>query len=312
MTDHGWQVCDVPLKQLKLGMSPRAGEQDLDHVRSLAHCLDACPPILVERSTSTVIDGVHRVLAARMLGRTMVVARYFDGTHEEAFLEAIKSNITHGKPLTLSERESAAVKMLRMRSDWSDRLIADACGLSDKTIGRLRKSDEKIPQSSARIGRDGRHRPVDVAQLRASIASAIRERPEGSAEELARSLGTSPSTVRDVKKRLLRGEDPIASPPRRRSTFVDDAGTAEKSDQGRRVALTWRTNPVRSALRDGHQWSEWLDMSEIDSNHWEGRIAELPLSRIPQLIQMARDRAAQWVKFADSLEERCSGRKRSG
>jgi hypothetical protein len=247
-----------------------------------------------------------------MLGRTTVVARYFDGTHEEAFVEAVKSNIAHGKPLTLSERESAAVKMLRMRSDWSDRLIADACGLSDKTIGRLRKSDADIPQSSARIGRDGRHRPVDAARLRASIASAIRERPEASVEEVARSLRTSPSTVRDVKKRLFKGEDPIASPPVRRSTFVEDPRRAERSDQAGGIGSIWRTDSALRALQDGYRWSEWVDMAEIDSRHWEGRIAELPLSRIPQLIQLARDRAAQWAKFADSLEERCSGRKRSG
>ena len=43
----------VDLKRLKLGLSPRFGEQDVDHARALAFRLDDCPPILVERSTST-------------------------------------------------------------------------------------------------------------------------------------------------------------------------------------------------------------------------------------------------------------------
>lgn len=111
--DTAPEACtDVEVKLLKLGMSPRFGGQDTDHAQTLAFRLDDCPPILVERSTSTVIDGVHRVLAARMLGRTTIAARFFEGTHEEAFLEAVRSNIAHGKPLTLAEREAAAKKVL--------------------------------------------------------------------------------------------------------------------------------------------------------------------------------------------------------
>ncbi len=170
------RITSVDVKLLKLGMSPRFGGQDVDHAQTLTFRLDDCPPILVERSTSTVIDGVHRVLAARMLGRTTIAARFFEGTHEEAFLEAVRSNIAHGKPLTLAEREAAAKKVLAMHSDWSDRLVGDICGLSDKTVGRLRKTTPDIPQLSARVGRDGRHRPTDPQPLRKQIAAgAARE-----------------------------------------------------------------------------------------------------------------------------------------
>ena len=198
----------VDVKLLKLGMSPRFGGQDIDHAQALAFRLDDCPPILVERSTSTVIDGVHRVLAARMLGRTTIVARFFEGTHEEAFLEAVRSNIAHGKPLTLAEREAAAKKVLGIHCDWSDRLVGDICGLSDKTVGRLRKTTADIPQLSARVGRDGRQRPTDPQPLRNQIAAALREKPGAKLEDIAASLSTSPSTVRDVRKRLQRGDDP--------------------------------------------------------------------------------------------------------
>jgi hypothetical protein len=111
---------EMDVKLLKLGMSPRFSEQDLDHAKALAHRFDECPPIVVERSTLTVIDGVHRLLAARLLGRSKVIVNFFDGTHDEAYVEAVRANISHGKPLTLAEREAAAKKILGMRSDWSD------------------------------------------------------------------------------------------------------------------------------------------------------------------------------------------------
>ena len=73
-------IGEFEVKLLKVGMSPRFGEQDLDHARALADRFDDCPPILVERGTSTIIDGLHRVLAARMLGRTTIIVRFFEGT----------------------------------------------------------------------------------------------------------------------------------------------------------------------------------------------------------------------------------------
>ena len=143
---------DVDIKLLKLEMSPRIGGQDMDHAQALAFRFDDCPPILVERKTSTVIDGVHRVLAAKMLGRVTIPVHYFEGTHDEAFVEAVRANITHGKPLTLAEREAAARKLLGMHGDWSNRLLGDICGLSDKTIGRLRKTTAELPQLSCANG----------------------------------------------------------------------------------------------------------------------------------------------------------------
>jgi ParB-like chromosome segregation protein Spo0J len=296
---------DVDVKLLKLGMSPRFGGQDIDHAQALAFRLDDCPPILVERSTSTVIDGVHRVLAARMLGRTTIAARYFEGTHEEAFLEAVRSNIAHGKPLTLAEREAAAKKVLGLHSDWSDRLVGDICGLSDKTIGRLRKTTADIPQLSARVGRDGRQRPTDPQPLRNQIATALREKPDANLEELAASLSTSPSTVRDVRKRLQRGDDPtlpdrrVAEEPTRIRTFRSNgAGPAP------RKAVDWSTDQAILALPGGRELAEWLQQTRIDSRQWEARVTQIPLGRIPNLIEDAESRALEWTRFAKSLEER--------
>jgi len=276
----------------------------MDHAQALAFRFDDCPPILVERKTSTVIDGVHRVLAAKMLGRVTIPVHYFEGTHDEAFVEAVRANITHGKPLTLAEREAAARKLLGMHGDWSNRLLGDICGLSDKTIGRLRKTTAELPQLSARVGRDGRQRPLDSRPLREQIARALRTTPDANAEELARSLSTSPSTVRDVRRRLRGGDSPI---PTQRGVKAD-ASTASRASNGERravsAAVEWRSDRAILALPRGSELAEWLDQTKIRVTQWASLVQEIPLGRIPQLIEEAESRALEWTRFAKALEDR--------
>lgn len=297
---------DVEIKLLKLEMSPRFGGQDLDHVRTLSFRFDDCPPILVERSTSTVIDGVHRVLAAKMLGRDTIGVHYFEGSHEDAFVEAVRANVTHGKPLTLAEREAAAGKLLEMHADWSNRLIGHVCGLSDKTVGRLRKTTAELPQLSSRVGRDGRHRPVDSRPLRNEIAEALRARPDSNPEELAQLLSTSASTVRDVRNRLQRGDSP--TPSERGVKAGDQQRSASTKSNGARravsAAIEWRDDRAILALPRGTELAEWLDQTKIRASRWASLVDEIPLGRIPQLIEEAQARAVEWSNFATALEAR--------
>jgi ParB-like chromosome segregation protein Spo0J len=293
---------EVEIATLKSGILVRFAGEDVEHAQSLAFRLDDCPPILVQRSTATVIDGAHRVLAAKLLGRETIRVRYFTGTHEEAFVEAVKANVSHGKPLTLAEREAAATKLLEMHCDWSNRLVASVCGLSDKTVGRLRKTTAELPQSAVRIGRDGRHRPVDKRLLRNEIATALRAEPDARPDDVARSLSTSPSTVRDVRKRLQRGDDAVqggraaGATPRRTPLPLHD------SDE--RTPVDWNNDKAILSLPGGSGFAEWLTQTKIESGHWEAHLFEIPLGRIPQLIAEAKTRAAEWTDFATALEKR--------
>jgi ParB-like chromosome segregation protein Spo0J len=292
-------TAEVAIATLKSGILIRFAGEDLEHARSLACRLDDCPPILVERRTATVIDGAHRVLAAKLLGRETIYARYFTGTHEEAFVEAVKANVSHGKPLTLAEREAAAKKLLEIHCDWSNRLVAGVCGLSDKTIGRLRISTAEIPQLSARVGRDGRHRPVDTRLLRNEIATVLRAEPDARPDDVARSLSTSASTVRDVRKRLRRGDDPVQSAPT--ATRRHAPLPTRDSDDTR---VDWSNDKAILSLPDGSWFAEWLTQTKVESRHWEAHLHEIPVGRVPQLIAEAKTRAAEWTDFAAALEKR--------
>src|SRR5437870_4281979 len=250
------QPVRVPIDGLTPGPTPRRQPLDEDHVHTLAERLAELPPILVRRPTNAVIDGAHRIAAARLRGAADIAAVFFEGTDEEALVESIRRNVEHGKPLTLGERSRAALELLQVRSAWSDRRIAGVCGLSPKTIGRLReRATVETPQSRGRTGLDERARPTDPAAVRQLVADLLREHPQASLRVVAAAAGTSPSTVRDVRGRLGRGEDILP---------------------GRLRAATTRTAPAPLDLRDaslgagpaGQALLEWMTRTDIQDNDW--------------------------------------------
>jgi hypothetical protein len=68
--------------------------------------------------------------------------------------------------------------------------------------------------------------------------------------------------------------------------------------------VDWTSDRAILALPGGQGFAEWLAQTKIKSSHWEAHISEIPLGRIPQLIEEAKSRATEWNNFASSLEER--------
>jgi hypothetical protein len=102
----------VPMERVRRADSPRLHGEDPGHIRALAEAASLLPPILVHRPSMRVIDGTHRLSAARLRGRDTVEVRFFDGTGAEAFLLAVKANIAHGLPLSRADREAAVHRIM--------------------------------------------------------------------------------------------------------------------------------------------------------------------------------------------------------
>ncbi|MER6222661.1 ParB/RepB/Spo0J family partition protein, partial [Streptomyces sp900105755] len=130
----------VPIEALKPSDSPRGLRQDEDHVRKLAESGRDFEPILVHRPTMRVIDGMHRLSAMALRGHREMAVRFFDGSEADAYVLSVQLNVRHGLPLTRAERRLAASRILLSHPHWSDRAIAERTGLSDKTVGKLRRS----------------------------------------------------------------------------------------------------------------------------------------------------------------------------
>jgi hypothetical protein len=62
-------VVAVPVLSLRPADSPRLNGEDKAHIARLAEMDTPLPPILVDRRTMRVIDGMHRLMAASLLGR---------------------------------------------------------------------------------------------------------------------------------------------------------------------------------------------------------------------------------------------------
>jgi hypothetical protein len=182
------------LGELVGSYSPRDQKVDEDHVLALAEVLDRVPPVVVDKRTMKVIDGVHRVEASRRTGRTEIRAVFFDGSETDALVVAVQANVRHGKPLSRGERQAAAGALLRRCPERSDRWLAEVCGLSHSTVARIRQAAAALGPG-VRTGRDGRRRPVDPAAGRAAIAKALAEEPASSFRQAAAAAGVAPSTV---------------------------------------------------------------------------------------------------------------------
>src|ERR1044072_4324236 len=102
-------VIKIRISDLQPAESPRIEGENREHVQLIAESDDIQPPIIVHRATMRVIDGMHRVRAAELRGRTEIDARFFDGATLDAFVLAVHANVTHGLPLSLADRLQAAI-----------------------------------------------------------------------------------------------------------------------------------------------------------------------------------------------------------
>jgi transposase len=289
----------LPVALLRPADSPRQGGEDIGHIEMLATVEERLPPILVHRGSMRVIDGMHRLRAAKLRGDERIEVCFFDGTEQEAFVLAVKANTTHGLPLSLADRTLATERIISSQPTWSDRAIAASVGLGARTVGNIRRrmQDEgEMAPVTARTGRDGRVRPVDnsVGRLRAS--ALIRQRPDASLRQIAREVGVSPSTVRDVRLRLERGEDPLPQLRRR-----------EKPAGRSSIPLLLRGLQSDPSLRftdAGRTVLRWLDARAIRTEEWAEVEHKVPPHCAYILADVARSCADEWLQIADELEQR--------
>jgi hypothetical protein len=201
----------VELDSLCLSVTLRPADDD--HVRALTAVISRVPPILVHRGTGLVLDGQMRVLAARAAGLGALPVEWVDD-EVTGWLRAIASNSTHGLPLTNRQRAAAARRVLELHPEWSNRRIAESCGVDEATVRRARPHLERpgaaLPHLDARRSRDGSRHPVDSRGRREAAQRALAANPNLSNAEVARRVGLSPTTVAAVRRALS-----ITAPPKR-------------------------------------------------------------------------------------------------
>jgi ParB-like chromosome segregation protein Spo0J len=307
----------VDICSLLPGDSPRMDGEDERHVLALAEFEGKLPPILVHRPSMRVIDGMHRLRAVQLCGQDKIDVHFFEGDTESAFVLAVQVNTAHGLPLTLADRRAAAARIVASKPQWSDRAIASVAGLSAKTVRTLRGClTEENPQLNARVGRDGRVRPLSSVEGRLAASKMMRERPTASLREIAKVIGISIGTARDVRERLRRGDDPVC--PRQRQAVKNGptplGNLNERAYPSKRVSgqinLVNHSQAMKQLHRDpslrlnddGRTVLRWLDAHVVDLNEWADLVEKIPSHCKIVIADLARSVANVWGEFAKELD----------
>jgi ParB-like chromosome segregation protein Spo0J len=300
----------VPITSLAIGDSPRLAGSSDGHVEVLAASDAVLPPLLVHRSTMRVIDGVHRLRAALLRDEESVEVRFFEGSGAEAFVEAVRANIAHGLPLTLADRQAAASRIADSHPHHSDRWIAAVTGLAAGTVAAIRRqTNPEGGQPTARVGRDGRIRPVNGAEARRTARDAITEHPEASLREIARMAGISPNTARDVRQRMRRGEDPVPSrlPDGQSRQRADSSGSRKPASESRdRASLmqVLRQDPSLRLSESGRALLRWLDAMARGPEFCEDLVDAMPPHCAYVLVELSARCAEDWRDVTSRMEHR--------
>jgi ParB-like chromosome segregation protein Spo0J len=309
----------VEIRSLSFGESPRSQGENVEHTATLMQCRGPLPPILVHRPSMQIIDGFHRVRAAQAKGENMIEAMLLDGSTESAFVTAVAVNLGNGLPLSMEDRRRAAARIVAFHPHWSDRAIARLVGLSAKTIKLIRCTSDQVPNLDSRTGRDGRVRPVDATAGRLAAAEYLAAHPQSSLRTVARHAGISPNTVRDVRNRMLRGDDPtkcsrrtaaasVPSPARR--AVASSAASpppappriAETScTEVRPLVASLSRDPAIRMTETGRELLRWLHLHMVEDVDVAALLAAVPGHRQSHLAEIAARCAVNWSVIANKM-----------
>lgn len=304
----------VALAHLRVADSPRLSGVDAEHISVLAETVDELPPIVVHRGSMRVIDGAHRLRIAMMRGQQDIRVRFFDGAERDAFVYAVHANIAHGLPLSRADRRAAAARIIRSHPEWSDRVIAKITGISHGTVGAIRQRAPGDVDRLYRIGRDGRTRPLDTTNARRLASELLTRDPSASLRQVGTVAGISPGTVRDVRDRLRRGEDPVVRA--RRPAPADRLPDGPQPVARRLVSSAKQARPedVRQLLRNlrkdpslrysemGRGLLRMLEAYPVVTAKPASLARAVPAHCAATVAEIARQFAVAWEHFADHIE----------
>ncbi|WP_245777773.1 ParB/RepB/Spo0J family partition protein [Lentzea xinjiangensis] len=293
-----WFRMLIDINALLPAESPRLGGFSEEFVRSLASSGAQLRPIVVHRPTMRVVDGAHRLKAAALRGCRSVEVEYVDGPAEDVFGLSVSMNVA---TLSTADREAAARRLLRSHPQRSDRAIAASTGLAAKSVGVLRRAVGG--QAAVRVGRDGKVRPVNSAAGRRLAGQMITERPDASLRDIARAAGVSPGTVRDVRRRLSAGLDPVPERMRAAERAGGDAPVARTEVRAPGATLPiLRRDPSLRFTEHGRLVLRWLETHAVAPGEWATVVPGVPSHCRELVADMARGCAEAWAEMAEALE----------
>ncbi|MFI1683039.1 MULTISPECIES: ParB/RepB/Spo0J family partition protein [unclassified Streptomyces] len=322
---------ELPVHALSPGLHLRQGGINTAYLQLLVEASGRTelPPVLVQKDGWRIIDGLHRLEAAKLCGDHSIKARLVECTDAEALVLAMKANSSHGLPLSRADRIAGAERVLLAHPEWSDRAIASVTGLSAKTIAVLReRSACATPPGGQRLGLDGKLRSVGAGEGRRRAAAYIHAHPEATLREVARETEVSLGTVHDVSARLRRGVSPERNglrapgahltlhPADRPADTPPTAHPAPRPDrhappQAAEAAPAWETvaakvagDPCIRYTAGGKEFLQWMALHAGDPDGWRELVNAVPAHWVGVIAPIAESVGREWSQFAERLRSR--------
>lgn len=294
-----------------------AGESN-EHARLLAESEEALPPIVVQRSTMRVIDGMHRLKAATLRGLTEILVQFYDGDDDGAFVLAVQANNAHGLPLSLPDRTSAAARIITAHPNWSNRKVASIVGLSATTVASIRRRSSDHSghlHAGERLGRDGRIRPLNIAAGRRRASELIKDRPDAPVREIAKAAGVSTGTVVNIRNQLRRSQQEAprqqhaqksAQPPHKHSRSSEESiDAADDTDTDDDMVLqSLKRDPSLRFTNAGRTLLRLLDVNTLGLRRVRQYLDSVPEHCVHAVAKLARRNSDAWRQIAVYLERR--------
>ena len=158
-------------------------------------------------------DGIHRILGAIEAGLDEVPAVVHKGGQRAARLFAAAANQTHGLKRTNADKRKAVQIVLELEPKWSNRKIADHCGVSDMLVGDVRDQVQDSCTSNERIGADGK-------------TYKLKHRPEEPEDDLPAELAGEPAAER---QKPPKSGTPVRKPAELKADATDYLRRAQKA-----------------------------------------------------------------------------------
>ncbi len=250
------------------GIQSRASINDevVEEYASLIGAGTVFPPIRIIRDpdgTLRVVDGFHRLMAAKLAGVEEIKAEIIPGDRKMATESALRANIVHGLRRSNADKRHAVRLALSEFSDLTSRTVAEMCGVGNHLVDEVRREMTEGGQlgespNSNRKGKDNKSYPArkptrKSAETGSGASAAVN--PGGDSAHSAAEAPTRNSAMVPAKSGV---EQPVPAGSNAREHGADDAPVDVLAKQN-------RTQHVRSCPAAESRIPEDLTPTHRDS-----------------------------------------------
>ncbi len=160
------------------------------------------PTVFYDGSNYFMADGFHRIRAAERVGKTEIAAEVREGSRADALIFALGANLTNGLRRTNADKRRCVEIALQEFADWSDRRIAETCGISNTFVGKIRSEVSTVDTCPPRV--EGAADESHICPERGDDEGEVRTGRDGKAYKKLNSSAAREAAVKEDEDPKIR------------------------------------------------------------------------------------------------------------